>query len=526
MKSTPVASETRPRQARPAEDRPVSRRALLTGAAGIGGIWSQLAEAGSLFGVSAPSSGPGLGEKFEGPFPIEQQPDVRYLVDRLTFGRTLQELTAANLLGYEGYLEHQLNHTAIADPVVDAALAVPGAFDTLTLTPYELLTYPVGATPTAQLTAARVLRATYSRRQLLEVMVEFWTDHFNIDITNGDDRYLKTVDDREVIRAHALGKFPDMLRASAHSPAMLLYLDNNVSRVGIPNENYARELFELHTLGVDGGYTQHDVEEAARALTGWTFYGRGAGPALGGRFWYRPDYHDNGQKIIFAGTKHELVLPPGLGKADGDRLLDALAVHPSTARFIATKLTKHLWGYNPPAWLIDRVASTYLRTGGDIKEMIRTIFLSPDVPIGTQKYKRPLHYIISGLRAVGATITNYTTLLRNTLPSTGHTPFRWTSPDGYPDTLDYWSGLILPRWNFAASFAVNQIAGVTFDFNAVFGTATTRDQVVARLNVILGGTLTPAEQNLIRSYMPNIPSTTQRRDALGLALGAPSFQWF
>ena len=187
-----------------------------------------------------------------------------------------------------------------------------------------------------------ILRAVYSRRQLQERMVEFWSDHFNIYAFKGQGPQFKVVDDHETIRAHALGKFRDLLGASARSAAMLGYLDNTSNRKGVPNENYARELMELHTLGVHGGYTQRDVKEVARCLTGWTtekHWHRG-------RFLFDPDAHDNGAKQVLG-----LTIAPGGGVTDGERVLDMLAGHPSTARHLARKLCVHFLGDAPDAWV-------------------------------------------------------------------------------------------------------------------------------------------------------------------------------
>ncbi len=315
------------------------------------------------------------------------QSDTQWLVNRITFGSTAEELALAESLGYEGYLEHHLDYTAIDDSALDARLA---AYPTLTMEPWELVPVPAGEARNALIEAC-VLRSVFSKRQLFERMVEFWTDHFNIDIRNGNDQWLKTVDDREVVRAHALGSFPEMLSASAHSPAMLVYLDNNTNLAGNPNENYARELMELHTMGVDGGFTQRTVEEVARCFTGWTTYGKSTNPeSLAWSFRYRANRHDDNAKVLLGQR-----IRAGGGINDGLTVLDILATHPSTARFIARKLSSWFWGYDPPDGLVDSVASTYTVTGGDIKAMLRTLFMSGDAMTAPPKYKRPLHLVAS-----------------------------------------------------------------------------------------------------------------------------------
>jgi Protein of unknown function (DUF1800) len=205
-----------------------------------------------------------------GEAPSQAAPPVgstRWLINRITMGWTPEEQLLADTLGYHGYLEYHLNHTAIDDSAMNQRLA---PYTLLNAPPYYLKGFNASIV-TNQLCQATFIRATYSKRQLFERMVEFWTDHLNIDIKKEDNPWIKLIDDRDVIRAHALGNFEALIIASARSPSMLQYLDNGISVVGNPNENYARELMELHTMGVSGGYTQHDVVEVARAFTGWSF---------------------------------------------------------------------------------------------------------------------------------------------------------------------------------------------------------------------------------------------------------------
>ncbi len=475
-----------------------SRRAMLTGAAMLA-FWTQ---ADARAQVARPAA---------------KQSMLRWLVNHITMGFTEAELALAQSLGYNGYLDYQLNYEAIDDSQLEAALSV---YTTLTMQPYELYQLQPGAV-VRELREAAVLRAVFSRRQLHERMVEFWTDHLNIDINDGDARFLKTVDDRDVIRPHALGAFPDLLHASAHSPAMLYYLDNFTSAAGNPNENYARELLELHTLGVDGGYTQQDVEEVARCFTGWGLYGRGAGQ-LTGTFRYNNNLHDNGAKHVLGYD-----IPAGGGYNDGLIVLDILADHPSTAQFVARKMTHWLLRYDPPQALVDSVAATYTATSGDIRAMVRTIFNNYAVGSAAPKYKRPFHLMASALRATSATMTNPRGLF-GYLAATGQLPYNWSSPDGYPDSLDHWVGLILPRWSFGASLLAGQINGNAVDINALLGSANTADAVVDRIDTALfGGEMPPADKDRIREYLlPDPPTVTRKREAVGLAIGSPGFQWY
>jgi uncharacterized protein (DUF1800 family) len=442
-------------------------------------------------------------------------------------GLSESELTLANSLGYEGYLEYQLNHAAIDDSTLDALLA---SYNTLTMQPYELLVAPQGQI-LSQLTEATILRSVLSQRQLYQRMVEFWTDHFNIDINNGLDRQLKTVDDRDVIRPNALGTFPALLSASAHSTAMLFYLDNVLSTAGNPNENYARELLELHSMGVSGGYTQQDVVEVARCLTGWTMYAADVNPQENRlTFRYSAGSHDNGTKTLSAIFNNQ-VIPAGGGMNDGLTILNILSAHSSTAQFISSKMCKWFWGESPPQSLVDAVAATFTNTGGDIKDMIRTIFCSSEAASAPPKYKRPYHLFMSALRATNATITATTSLRQVHLTGAGHSPFFWQPPDGYPDTLDYWVGLILPRWNFAALLPgtlPNNIQGLSVDINAFFPGDNTAAAVMNRIDQkLFGGAMPAGEKAVIQAYMPpNAPTTQQKRDALGLSIASPGFQWY
>jgi hypothetical protein len=318
------------------------------------------------------------------------------LVRRITMGTSPAEMALANQFGYSGYLEYHLNYTAIDDSALQARLA---PLTTLTMPYPQLILLPNGQV-ISELIEAVILRAVYSSRQLFERMVEFWTDHFNIDINKEADNYLKTIDDRDVIRQFALGTFPQLLDASAHSPAMLYYLDNTTSVAGNPNENYARELMELHTLGVDGGYTQTDVQEVARCFTGWTWFGRNGQPNAG-TFRYNSSVHDNGQKIVLG---H--VIAAGGGMQDALTVLNILTNHPSCAAFIAKKLCRHLLADNVTQSVIDSVAAAYTQSGGDIKTMIRAALAPNVLHDAAPKYKRPFHHFMSAMRGLPTSIAN------------------------------------------------------------------------------------------------------------------------
>ena len=324
-----------------------------------------------------------------------------------------------------------------------------------------------------ELQRAKLLRAVYSERQLYEMMVDFWENHFNIFANKDDDRYLLTSYDRDTIRPFAMGRFRDLLGATAHSPAMLFYLDNWRSSVRRPypatkdkpagvdgglNENYARELMELHTLGVDGGYTQQDVQEVARCFTGWTIQK----PNEQGLFLYRPGLHDDGEKVVLG---HKIL--PGGGPADGERVLDILATHPATARFVAIKLARRFISDDPPLSVVDRAAAVFLKTDGSIRETLRAIVTSPEFFSTTAyraKMRSPLEYVAAAMRALNAE-TDADRPMLDVIGRMGQTVFGHITPDGYADRADQWlsSGAMVARFNFAGALANNRIKGTKID---------------------------------------------------------------
>jgi uncharacterized protein (DUF1800 family) len=320
--------------------------------------------------------------------------------------------------------------------------------------------YPLEKRPeriVAELQAARLVRAVTSERQLQEVMVDFWFNHFNVFAPKGLVRWYVTDYERTVIRPHALGSFPDLLRASARHPAMLFYLDNWTSRHGRLNENYARELLELHTLGVDGGYTQQDVTEVARAFTGWGI----ERPQVDGHFVFRPRVHDDGDKLLLG---HRL--QAGGGQQDGERVIEIVTRHPATARFIATKLVRRFVSDAERPVLVAHVAETYRRTGGDIKSMLRTIFASREfaaVDAERAKIKKPLEFVASAVRALGGTLEPRGGFqLARAASEIGETLYGAQPPTGWPDRAEAWvsAGTLLARMNFALALAEGRVPGV------------------------------------------------------------------
>jgi uncharacterized protein (DUF1800 family) len=425
-------------------------------------------------------------------------------------------------MGYQAYLDYQLDYESIDDSALDAILA---PYDILNMTAHEIFLAYGMAGARDQLSEVTTLRSVFSARQLYERMVEFWTDHFNIDNQSVPLSIVKLIDDRDVIRRYALTTFPQLLIASAHSAAMLLYLNNDTNVAGRAQENFARESMELHTLGVDGPYDQVDVEEVARCFTGWSFVISTANVDYG-EFQFVSAHHDDGEKTVLG-----VVIPANGGESDGDTVLDLLATNVSTARFIATKLCKWFLGYDPPLEIIESVKSTYLNTGGDIKSMLRDI-LQPDVLSGlaTAKYKRPFHLLTSLFRATQAAPGDMA-VIRDSLKRMGHLPFAWPAPDGYPDKLDAWGKAVLPRWEFTSQLFDNELIGTTVDVLGLIaseGGDVPGQEAQAINRVLTGGILPSDEVVLVQQFINEVSGTDVEviRDAFALMASLPGYQWY
>jgi uncharacterized protein (DUF1800 family) len=442
------------------------------------------------------------------------------LLNRLTFGPRTEERWRLVEIGWQAWVEEQLAPEGIDDPVCDLRLR---SFTTLTMGANDLydlsdklfddqdrLSVP------DELRQSALIRQAYSRRQLFERMVEFWSDHFNISVEKGDCFYLKSVDDREVIRKHALGKFGELLSASAHSPAMLAYLDNQANHKDAPNENYARELLELHSLGVDGGYSQQDVMELARCLTGWTIKEH----FWRGDFVFKKENHDDSSKFVLG----RLIQPDGQTEVEG--ILEELSIHPSSARFIALKLARRFISDNPPPDVVESAAKAFLNSKGDIKTVLRVLLLDHASAM-QPKYKRPVDFVVSALRMLEAH-SNGGPELHTFLGRMGQRYFSWPTPDGYPDRADAWQGNLLPRWQFALALLQNEIPG-TSEQDDVMGAEDSPDlrTSVRELSIrLLGAPLSNSDQladDLAAAGAVN--DVEHRRTIVAGLLASDSFQY-
>ena len=460
---------------------------------------------------------------------VDPRSTLLKLVQRVTFGVTPEELTLARQLGFQGYLERQLNPQSIDDSAADALLA---PMTTLTMTAPQL--YAGDAADPDNFTNLVVdeqvrsvfVRAVHSKRQLYERMVEFWTDHFNIPLNDGDLRLLKPVDQRDVIRANALGTFSSLLSASAHSPAMMNYLNNDTSVVGAINENYSREIMELHSLSPAGGYTHDDIVALARAFTGWGWQGYKEGEPstypVAGTFLFDPTQHDTDPKV-FLGVS----MPAGRGIEDGEQALSVLASRPACAAFIATKLARRFISDTPPLGEVADPAAVFTQTGGDIKAVLRSLLTPANLYDAPPRVKRPFHFIVSALRLLATRIDDWGDMVY-AADSMGNEPFGWHPPNGYPDSSTYWSGLVLPRWNFSAALTSGWFASVQTNFDALFGNAATPDALAGKINAALfAGAMPTTQLALITNYLSVDPANADRRaEAIGLALSFPVFQTY
>jgi uncharacterized protein (DUF1800 family) len=515
------------------------------------------------FAVHAPSAAP------PGVPASADEAAIVHVLNRLGFGPRPGEVERVRQVGLATWIDRQLRPDRIADDATEARLA---GMPTLGMTSRQIVQEylqpllqqrqqrrredttdpgmdrrerPAGAGAARrgaqvllqELVAQKLLRAVYSERQLQEVLADFWFNHFNVFANKGLTRMYLTSYERDAIRPHVLGRFRDLLGATAKSPAMLFYLDNARSadpgfaekakadldrmqragrrrggaqpqgreitpemmeqvRQNIPtgiNENYARELLELHTLGVDGGYSQQDIVSVARALTGWTI-GRPRS-AEAGQFWFNPKMHDTGDKIVLGQT-----IRRG-GIEEGERVLDLLARHPSTARFIATKLARRFVADQPPPSLVERAAATFRSTDGDLREVVRVIVTSPeflDPAARRAKVKTPFEFVVSSLRVTGSDVPDPVPLAR-TLQQQGMPLYLCQPPTGYKDTADAWvsSGALITRMNFAVELA--------------------NGGAHAPVEALLHGDISEATQ-------ATLAKATTRAQTVALALGSPEFQ--
>ena len=570
---------------------------------------------------------------------VSDRNEIVHVLNRITFGPRPGDVEAVQKMGLHNYIERQLHPETIDDSAVEQQLA---GFDILQMSPQQLsqlfqeerknllkkqklLAAANGGQPPAQnqgeiaapsppptdkagmlaraaqyrtvaaigqLEQAKLVRAVDSERQLQEVLVDFWGNHFNIDMKKGPDRVLKVVDDRDVIRPHIWGRFRDLLEASAKSPAMLFYLDNATNTVAhtvtpmeqmiteristqmtqngngafappVPtvgekkggiNENYAREIMELHTLGVDGGYTQQDVQEVARCFTGWTINRQT------GEFVFRPHQHDDGAKVVLGHT-----IPAGGGMQDGETVLDILASSPACAHHISLQLCQRFVSDDPPAALVDRIAGVFTQTGGDLRQVTEAILTSPEFlspSTYNNKIKSPLEFAVSAVRASESTIVPQQPPPFDKLVPTleggavlgrgqaadrisqrprqslnwhiyelGEPLFACTPPTGYTEVSKNWvsPGALIERLNFALALTQQQLSDIRFDPQTILAgiDLDKPDAVLDRsVAILLQNNITPTTRKVLeQTALPTGESKTVNPSKLiALIIGSPEFQ--
>lgn len=459
--------------------------------------------------------------------------------------------------GYDAWLNQQLTPTTVPGwQVFEADLADPQGpygYDILDLAPCSpganTLICPNDFANRTRvkrlLVKARIIRALYSPAQLYERVVEFWTDHLNTwHLTPNLDR-MKAFEDRS-IREHALGNLSDLIYASATSPAMLRYLDGNANVNTNPNENYARELLELHTLGVDVCYEESTIETLARALTGWKV-NLSSGPCCG-EVTFNNNHHDNSAKVLNFGNCGNFFIPANSGQGELNLVIDILTdpdkLGRRTASFIAHKLATYFITCEPKKQLIDEMVQAYVNAQRsiqkDIPAMLSVLFSQKWIRCTELKMKRPLHLMTSALRALDGDVTDpgfvgdasAFTLVGDFLTPAGHVPFNWPAPDGYPAPCDYdyWSSNLLQRWSLGASLANDEFQFVNIDsVLAQMSSLSTSSAVVTFLNAKMFAGFWPfAEQQIVENYLDQQPAINDaaKRLAIGLAIGSPSFSQY
>ena len=505
--------------------------------------------------------------------PLTQKQKELHILNRLTFGPRAQDLEHIHKIGIQSFIAEQLNPEKINDSVCDKDLK---KYELIAKTTEELMTlYPDPANPIRrpdmkgkikdkksadqayhdinnmcdELASAKLTRAAESNRQLQEIMVDFWFNHFNVHFWKNEVPWLIISYERDIIRPHVLGKFRDLLLAVAQSPAMLVYLDNSSNRASpnpnaLPNpemklnENYGRELLELHTVGVDGGYNQKDVTEAARVLTGWGITGMNynSAPVPVG-FKFKPYQHDPGTKVVMGHS-----FGPDGGVEEGVQLMDFLGHHPSTAHFIALKLCRHFVSDNPTKELVGRVSQTFKDSDGDIRETLKAIFDSPeftDPENYHSKVKTPFEYVVSSLRAAGTTILGGQDIIWK-LHGMGEPLYLCETPTGYPDIAKAWlgSGSLLGRINFVGDLFSRPYGGyLRTDIDGLAGNAKYDDGKAILnnfihsllLDEISDGTRAALEKEVEKPEISQVPLAGKKKGVdikkvAALVLSTPDFQ--
>lgn len=453
--------------------------------------------------------------------PLHYASTADRLIGRATFGATVLDRRNIKAVGADAWLNAQLTPVSIDDGDVDSWLSQHPLY----LAPRARLRRESRQKLQDSLRLHTLARSLYSSRQLFEVMVGFWSNHFNIALQKHPQRMasMRILYDRDVIRTHALGNFRLLLGDVITHPAMLLYLDNVRNRVRAPNENLARELLELHTLGIDGGYTHTDIDEVARILTGWSTILNTEKPNFA-TVKQHVGQHDKQPKRILGET-----IAIADMSAELDHLLDLLVDQPATGQHIAAKLVRHFVADDPPQRLVNEIATEFRHRFGNVDSLLRTIFASPEFAAAPPRLKQPHRYMLSALRALDAHVAPENGL-NNWLFRLGQPLYMWPAPDGYPDEAVAWADKLLGRWNFAVKLAHNQLRGVTVPWESFAATGAVDDAIEALAQRLFGQALDDESRSFIQQHLSSKRLQKQRKRALSeataLMLASPAFQWY
>ena len=459
------------------------------------------------------------------PPPNEEDRNADFL-NRATFGYQLEEHDRLNAIGRSAWVAEQLSPT-VMDNVVTMRSLAPTPVVRYAGQAYfnEYADNPGGAA--REIAQAALVRAIHSKWQLRERMVDFWHDHFSVSLSTSTQTRLGHHEyDRTVIRAHVFGSFEDMLLGSAKSMSMLDYLNGDQNTLTGPNENYAREVMELHTIGVNGPYTETDVQELARCLTGWTYWKQNE-DSHAGQFRFRPERHDTDAKVFLG-----IQIQAGGDVSDGEIALSELGSHPSTVDFISRKLARRFLSEDAPEVVIDALKDAWNQSGGDLSSVTEVLFSDSVAdlaePWNHRKVKRPFQFAAGLVRALGVRSDNAYRPLFNRMDDMGQPLYGWPAPNGYPDSSAAWSGDLYTRWRFASDFTRNLMNGMRLPDSRLVqlrgGVPLT--ELAERIDLLLtGGRSAPAGVQEVQDWIDGRGNfgTRDFRDAIGMIASGPDF---
>jgi uncharacterized protein (DUF1800 family) len=434
------------------------------------------------------------------------------LLRRISYGPTQSDLNEIESLGYDAYLDRQINYSSIDDSACESLIqtAVPNA--SMTLNQINQLSQGNSYIGSEAAVAAMIIRSVKSKRQLYQRMVEFYQDHFHV--MSGTHFGVWLHYQREVIWANAMGSFKDILKASANHGLMMLYLDNRLSTANNLNVNYAREIMELHTLGVNGGYTEEDIYQLADILTGWAVEQDNTNLNYG-EFRYNDSVHAQGTRTVMGQTFAQQ------GKAQGDAVIDWLASHPSTIKFMADKLCMWFLGRPASPQILVQISAVW-GTDGNIPAVLRVILDSANIAQIQPIFKRPFHLIVGALRQSESNLTS-AYWVREYLKESGHSIGSWVQPDGFPNGFSYWSGGMVKRFKLMTHFAKGRMQNApTIDVSGM-DAMSDGERMAFINNAFFLGELPVSDQIWIRRYMKG---NKNHKQAIAIALCSPSYQWF